>query len=97
MTSNVRAAVRDLRARGTKAGLLRIIAFRPFPIGDVRRLLGVVIPSARNTPARTVYEDHGYRLSSKPGIWSLDLGAERPAPPDWIKLVDHVPEASRVA
>ena len=39
MTSNVRAAVRELRDRGTKAGLLRIVAFRPFPVDEVRRLL----------------------------------------------------------
>jgi pyruvate/2-oxoacid:ferredoxin oxidoreductase alpha subunit len=39
MTSNVRQAVRDLRARGVKIGLLRIVAFRPFPITAVRRIL----------------------------------------------------------
>lgn len=39
MTSNVRQAVRDLRRRGVKAGLLRLIAFRPFPVDEVRRLL----------------------------------------------------------
>ncbi|MDJ0961707.1 MAG: pyruvate ferredoxin oxidoreductase [Acidimicrobiia bacterium] len=40
MTSNVRQAVRDLRDRGVKVGLLRVIAFRPFPITEVRSLLG---------------------------------------------------------
>jgi pyruvate/2-oxoacid:ferredoxin oxidoreductase alpha subunit len=39
MTSNVRQAVRDLRDRGVKVGLLRIVAFRPFPIAAVRRIL----------------------------------------------------------
>ncbi len=39
MTSNVRQAVKDARARGIKAGLLRMIAFRPFPFEDVRCLL----------------------------------------------------------
>ena len=40
MTSNVRQAVRDLREKGIKAGLLRVIAFRPFPVKQIRRILG---------------------------------------------------------
>jgi pyruvate/2-oxoacid:ferredoxin oxidoreductase alpha subunit len=39
MTSNVRQAVKDLRDRGMKAGLMRLVAFRPFPVTEVRRLL----------------------------------------------------------
>ncbi|MCB2223622.1 MAG: pyruvate ferredoxin oxidoreductase [Actinobacteria bacterium] len=39
MTSNVRYAVTLLRERGIKAGLLRLVAFRPFPFEEVRRLL----------------------------------------------------------
>jgi pyruvate/2-oxoacid:ferredoxin oxidoreductase alpha subunit len=40
LTSNVRQAVRDLREQGTRVGLLRLVAFRPFPIAELRRLLG---------------------------------------------------------
>ncbi len=39
MTSNVRYAVKLLRDRGIKAGLLRLVAFRPFPFEHVRTLL----------------------------------------------------------
>ncbi len=39
MTSNVRQAVRSLRESGVRAGLLRLVAFRPFPTDEVRRLL----------------------------------------------------------
>lgn len=39
MTSNVRQAVQRLRSRGIKVGLMRIVAFRPFPTEEVRRLL----------------------------------------------------------
>jgi pyruvate/2-oxoacid:ferredoxin oxidoreductase alpha subunit len=39
MTSNVRQAVRDLRGRGVRVGLLRLVAFRPFPFAEIRRLL----------------------------------------------------------
>jgi pyruvate/2-oxoacid:ferredoxin oxidoreductase alpha subunit len=40
MTSNVRYAVRLLRERGIRIGLLRLVAFRPFPFEEVRRHLG---------------------------------------------------------
>jgi pyruvate/2-oxoacid:ferredoxin oxidoreductase alpha subunit len=39
MTSNVRQAVRDMRDRGVKVGLVRVVAFRPFPIVEIRSLL----------------------------------------------------------
>jgi len=39
MTSNVRQAVRDMRERGIKIGLVRVVAFRPFPIVEMRSLL----------------------------------------------------------
>jgi pyruvate/2-oxoacid:ferredoxin oxidoreductase alpha subunit len=39
MTSNVRQAVRDLREGGLEVGLLRLVAFRPFPAEAVRNLL----------------------------------------------------------
>ena len=39
LTSNVRQAVRDLRGKGIKVGLLRLVAFRPFPLAGLRRIL----------------------------------------------------------
>ncbi len=39
MTSNVRYAVTLLREKGIKAGLVRLVAFRPFPFGPIRSLL----------------------------------------------------------
>jgi len=39
LTSNVRQAVKDLRERGVKVGLLRLVMFRPFPIAEMRSLL----------------------------------------------------------
>jgi pyruvate/2-oxoacid:ferredoxin oxidoreductase alpha subunit len=39
MTSNVRQAVKQLREQGVRAGLMRMVAFRPFPVAEVRRLL----------------------------------------------------------
>jgi len=39
MTSNVRYAVKVLRERGIKAGLLRLVVFRPFPFDQIRSLL----------------------------------------------------------
>jgi pyruvate/2-oxoacid:ferredoxin oxidoreductase alpha subunit len=39
MTSNVRYAVRELRNTGSKVGLLRLVAFRPFPFAEIRQHL----------------------------------------------------------
>ena len=39
MTSNVRYAVKLLRDKGIKAGLVRLVAFRPFPFDLLRSLL----------------------------------------------------------
>lgn len=39
LTSNVRQAVRQLRERGVRVGLLRLVVFRPFPFAAMRRLL----------------------------------------------------------
>lgn len=39
MTSNVRYAVKTLRERGIKAGLLRLVVFRPFPFDLIHSLL----------------------------------------------------------
>jgi pyruvate/2-oxoacid:ferredoxin oxidoreductase alpha subunit len=40
MSSNVRYAVKVLRERGIKVGMLRLVVFRPFPFQEVRRYLG---------------------------------------------------------
>lgn len=39
LTSNVRQAVLQMRAEGVRVGLLRLVAFRPFPFAEIRRLL----------------------------------------------------------
>ncbi|HAX81529.1 MAG TPA: pyruvate ferredoxin oxidoreductase [Actinobacteria bacterium] len=39
LTSNVRQAVREARRNGIKVGLLRLVAFRPFPFAAMRRVL----------------------------------------------------------
>jgi pyruvate/2-oxoacid:ferredoxin oxidoreductase alpha subunit len=39
MTSNARLAVKLLRDRGEKVGLLKMVAFRPFPFKEVREAL----------------------------------------------------------
>jgi len=40
MTSNIRQSVREMRNKGVRVGLLRVIAFRPFPVERVRKILG---------------------------------------------------------
>ena len=42
MAGTCRQLIEDLRAKGTKAGMLKIKLFRPFPGGAVNRVLGAV-------------------------------------------------------
>lgn len=76
LTSNVRQAVRQLRAQGLSVGLLRIVAFRPFPFDAIRSIL-----SGRRKVAvidRNVSPGHS-------GIFAGEIGAAlatlRDAPP----------------
>ena len=82
--------------RGVESAVLSWLADETRQQG-FERLVGLVIESERNAPAREIYAQHGYRRGKQPGCWTLDLAGERPALPDWIKLLDHTGEASRVA
>ncbi len=66
MTSTARVAVESLRAKGCKAGLLKLKAFRPFPTEEVQAVL-------KNVP-RVAVLDRNISLG-KEGIWCQELKA----------------------
>lgn len=66
MTSTARVAVESLRAKGYKAGLLKLKAFRPFPTEEVQAVL-------KNVP-RVAVLDRNISLG-KEGIWCQELKA----------------------
>jgi len=57
----------------------------------MKMLRGRVVPSAKNAPARDVYERHGFvRLSEEAGgavLWERDLHLGGVTMPDWFRLV----------
>jgi FkbH-like protein len=53
------------------------------------QLRGWFLPTKKNAPARSFYEQHGFRLvrdAADGSLWSLDLEQERPACPEWIQI-----------
>lgn len=70
--------------RGVEAGVLTWLA--GWLAADGRTLLrGLVLPTERNTPCRTVFADAGFRPGSAPGTWHLELTGEHTAPP-WLRI-----------
>jgi len=54
-----------------------------------QRLLGRFIPTRKNAPARDFYAQHGFQLLEENldgSVWSLSLGQNTIATPDWIKV-----------
>ncbi len=66
MTSTARVAIESLRAKGYKAGLLKMKAFRPFPFEEVREVLGRV--------PKVAVLDRNISIG-KEGIWCQELKA----------------------
>ncbi|MCK9364333.1 MAG: pyruvate ferredoxin oxidoreductase [Syntrophales bacterium] len=66
MTSTARVAIESLRAKGYKAGLLKMKAFRPFPTQEVQEIL-------KNVPKIAVL-DRNISIG-KEGIWCQELKA----------------------
>lgn len=66
MTSTARMAIRSLRDKGVKAGLLKVKALRPFPTREVQEIL-------KNIPKAAVL-DRNISIG-KEGIWCQELKA----------------------
>jgi FkbH-like protein len=49
-------------------------------------LQGQIIETPRNTPARKVFEDHGFTAGAEPGLWCR--AAQATTLPDWFELHD---------
>ncbi|TFG08920.1 HAD-IIIC family phosphatase [Candidatus Thorarchaeota archaeon] len=60
---------------------------------DANRVIGEVIPTKKNAPARDFYERHGFEEvgTSPEGVtrWVLDLEKEDIPVPDWIQMVEE--------
>ncbi|HVC89177.1 MAG TPA: HAD-IIIC family phosphatase [Acidobacteriaceae bacterium] len=78
--------------RGIETALLAQIAERAIRSG-ARRLLGEYIPTKKNSPCATFYEDHGFAECPSPAgfspnskVYELDLTVVVPAIPEWITV-----------
>lgn len=56
---------------------------------SVTQLVGPIIESPRNEPARNIFRDHGFVLGAAPGEWVLDLTKAGLQVPDWVEIRDR--------
>ncbi len=60
---------------------------------NARRVIGEVIPTKKNPPARDLYERHGFEEvgtdSERITRWALDIEKENIPVPDWIEMVEE--------
>lgn len=54
---------------------------------DVRRAVGLYVPTPRNGPCADLFSRHGF-TESAPGEWTRDLSEPTPALPEWLELTD---------
>jgi FkbH-like protein len=58
---------------------------------NIRLLSGRVVPTAKNAPARDLYERHGFKkVSGEPGgvtFWTLATATTRIDHPEWLKII----------
>ncbi|MGW2842956.1 HAD-IIIC family phosphatase [Streptomyces sp. NPDC001493] len=73
--------------RGVETGVLRWLAAGLAADGRTR-LHGLVLPTERNAPCRTVFADEGYTPDDADGSWHLDLTGDH-STPGWLRVVDH--------
>lgn len=73
--------------RSVETTLLATIAEESYKQG-IQRLVGLFIPSKRNSPASNFYESHGFKLTQNINgklLWEFDLTNGKILPPRWIK------------
>ena len=77
--------------RGIEVGILQWILSRARRKG-ARSVAGEVVETPRNTPARSVFMEAGFKADQEhPGLWVFDLHAQSEAQPPWLTFVDGCP------
>jgi len=74
--------------RGVETAMLSVLAADAKAAGALR-LRGVIIPTAKNAPARTLYSAHGFTRIGEDAdgqVWELDLHASAIQAPPWLTL-----------
>jgi FkbH-like protein len=71
--------------RGVEAGVLSWVAEEARRRGSLE-VLGQIILTPRNTPARSLYQENGFTPLGDSGWWRLDLGEKSVPRPAWLTL-----------
>lgn len=71
--------------RGVETGVLSWVAEEGRRRG-ISEILGQIILTPRNTPARSLYRDNGFMPLGDTGWWRLDLGEKSLPKPTWLTI-----------
>jgi len=75
--------------RGVEAGVLSWVGQEARRRG-IEKIAGKIIPTPRNTPVRSLYEEYGFSPSGADGWWHADLNETPLAKPSWLTLTPPV-------
>jgi FkbH-like protein len=86
-SANIDAFLMSCRVlgRGVEAGVLSWVA-EEAPRRGISEIVGRIIPTPRNTPARSLYRDNGFTPSGDTGWWRLDLMEKALTKHTWLTL-----------
>ncbi|MEK9970568.1 MAG: HAD-IIIC family phosphatase, partial [Ferrovibrio sp.] len=80
--------------RGLETGILQWLARYALNRG-AKELIGRVIETERNQPARNVYKDAGFSAAPAQGEWRMPLQSPAPALPAWLTVFDEFAKETR--
>ncbi|HUY90555.1 MAG TPA: HAD-IIIC family phosphatase [Pirellulales bacterium] len=73
--------------RGLETGVLAWLC-REAARRSVREIVGLITPTERNAPIRSLYRDHGFEPAGAEGRWRLDLGCSAVPLPPWLEIIE---------
>lgn len=73
--------------RGLETGVLAWLC-REAQRRSVREIVGLITPTERNAPIRSLYRDHGFEPAGAEGRWRLDLGRSAVPLPSWLQIIE---------
>ena len=80
--------------RGVEAGVLSWVCEEARRRG-ISEILGQIIPTPRNTPSGSLYQDNGFTPIDDSGWWRLGVGDRSLPKPVWLNLSAPAPVESR--
>ena len=90
MTAHVDSYLLSCRilGRGVETAVIKYLMALTHTRG-AKYLVGEIVPTERNTPARSVFRDAGFLPAGPEGLWQAKLGDHCHAP-DWLRFTNRL-------